>query len=500
MELLNEHHLLVQQQLTTTHEFAAIAYNSRLVVADTLFFCKGNFQVAYLKDAQEKGATMYISEVAYPEVAMDYLIVSNIQKAMSLISAAFFGYPNNQLQTIAFTGTKGKTTAAYFTKTILDHTHPQRVALFSTVNTTVGNQPEDTFKSSLTTPESLDLLTNMNTAVTNGLDHLIMEVSSQAYKKQRVYNLKYDVGVFLNISRDHIGKNEHPNFEDYFFCKKQLLVNSRQCVINADTDYLADVYAAANATSRPEAIYLYQKQGKATSDLPIDFKYESLVETLQQNRIKLVAVSPKAKALNIDGEYQISIPGDYNEGNAVAAAISAALMGASVADIQRGLDNTSIPGRMESYPTKEHGTIYVDYAHNYASLHSVLSFLKEQSPNSKVYVITGSAGDKGIDRRPGLGKAIGEAADVAYLTTDDPASEDPQAIAQTIWDHVDNPAVEVHYIADRKEAILTALERSVPGDTVLVAGKGQDAYQIVKGKHELYDGDSQIVEKYAKGH
>ncbi len=499
--LLKEHDLLIKSQFRDLNQkFRHIAYNSREVTEDSLFFCKGNFREAYLVDAQGNGATGYMAEKVYDGVSIPGMIVKNIQKSMSLISAAFFGFPQNNLPTIAYTGTKGKTTSAYFTKTILDQTYQKRVGLFSTINTVVGPTTNDIKKSSLTTPESLDLFTNMAAVVENGMSHLVMEVSSQAYKKQRVYNLHYDVGIFLNISPDHIGRNEHPTFADYLHCKEQLLVNSRVCILNADSDHMTDVYYTAKATSEPDDIFIYHRAGgQKNVDLPLDFEYASLADSLTENRIRLTAVSKKARDLQIDGDYEISIPGDYNEGNAVAAAISSALMNASQADIQYGLAHTTVPGRMEIYPTKKHGTVYVDYAHNYGSLHAVLDFLKSQSADGKVIVITGSTGDKGIDRREGLGRAIDESADVAYLTTDDPATEDPQKIAEEIAAHIDTQRIKTTYIADRETAIKTAVLESGRGDLVVVAGKGHDAFQKIDGQNVPYEGDSKIVAKLVKG-
>ncbi|AQW22369.1 UDP-N-acetylmuramoyl-L-alanyl-D-glutamate--2,6-diaminopimelate ligase [Lentilactobacillus curieae] len=499
-KLLSEHDLLVKtsHNLDLNADYAGITYDSRAVQDGFLFFCKGNFKPEYLSSAKDKGATTYVSEVEYADVELPAIIVNNVQKTMSLLSAAFFGFPQNKLTTIAYTGTKGKTTSAYFTKNILDHQY--KVGLFSTIDTIVGTGADDEFKSSLTTPESLDLFTNMNRVVNNKLDHLVMEVSSQAYKKNRVYGLKYDVGIFLNISPDHIGRNEHPTFADYLHCKEQLLVNSNSVVINADGSHLLDTYMTAKATTEPENIYLFAKaESENSKEYPIDFEYRSLADSLESNRISLKAISEKGQQLGIDGDYEIGLPGDYNESNAVASAIASALVGAQQDNIKAGLARIVIPGRMEHFNTQSHGTVYVDYAHNYASMDSVLSFLKSQNPHGKVIVVTGSAGDKGIDRRPGLGKAIGQSADIAILTADDPGYEQPKDIADTIADNINNDSVQVKYIENRETAIKQAIESSQSGDVVLIAGKGRDPYQKVNGVDTPYAGDAQIVAEYTKG-
>ncbi len=500
-ELLNEHDLLVHSDLIDNQTlFSAIAYNSKLVSKNCLFFCKGNFKPQYLIEAQKRGAICYMAENHYENVTIPGIFVKDIQKSMSLISAAFFAFPQNQLKTVAYTGTKGKTTSAYFTKAILDETFPEKVGLFSTINTVVGNQPGDVFKSHLTTPESLDLFTNMNRVVKNGLSHLVLEVSSQAYKKDRVYNLKYDVGNFLNISPDHIGKNEHPTFADYMHCKEQLLVNSRRVVINANMDHIEDIYMAAKTTTQPEDIFMFARKGISVNDkYPIDFEYFSKEDSLTSNQIQINPLSEKAKSLGLKGIFKVSIAGDYNEENATAAAISASLVGASNVDVSYGLSHTTVPGRMESYSTKKHGKVYVDYAHNYASLNSVLAFLHEQEPSAKISVVTGSTGDKGQDRRSGLGKAINQFANRAYLTTDDPGTENPKTIAQEIAEYIVKPNITVRYIADRKAAIKNALSESSKNNIVLVAGKGQDKYQKIDGKDVPYESDSAIVSELSKG-
>lgn len=264
-------------------------------------------------------------------------------------------------------------------------------------------------------------------------------------------------------------------------------------MFNADGTHLTDIYYTAKATTQPENIYIYgrQREGQET-EYPIDFLYHSIEDSLTENEIQITANTEKAKKLHIDGAYHIAIPGDYNEGNAVAAAITSALMGAKPSEIEYGLSNTTVPGRMEIYQTKDHGTIYVDYAHNYGSLHSVLDFLKSQAPKSKVTVITGSTGDKGIDRREGLGKAINESADQAYLTTDDPATEDPKKIAEEIAQHIDPTQVATSYIADRKQAITKAVTESKKGDLVVVAGKGMTNIKRLTAKCALRS-DAAIV-------
>ncbi|WP_429971026.1 UDP-N-acetylmuramoyl-L-alanyl-D-glutamate--2,6-diaminopimelate ligase [Fructilactobacillus sp. Tb1] len=493
--ILLEHNLLKEENKTNHTKFDYVSYDSRDIKSNTLFFCKGNFKPEFLTGAKNAGATGVVAEHHMAEsVGMTEFVVTDIQKAMSILSAAFFEFPQDEMKTIAITGTKGKTTSAYFVFDSIKQASNNKTALFSTVNTVLGAKPEDTFKSHLTTPESLDLFKNMRTAVDNGMKYLIMEVSSQAYLKNRVYGLKFDVGSFLNISPDHVGENEHPTFANYLHCKEQLLVNSNVVILNAETADFADVYYTAKATTDPENIYLFARNGGDVS-LPVDldFVFNSHEDTLNDSKITLTALSKKAKALNVAGDYTVGIPGDYNEYNATDAIISAGLVGFDANELFAGIRDTRIPGRMEMYRSKDHGVVYVDYAHNYASTKALLNFLKRQSPEGKVSVVVGSPGNKGIDRREGFGKALSEEADVAYLTTDDPAFEDPMDIAKTIDSYINHDHVKVIFEMDREKAIKDAIMNSTPNDISVVIGKGQDPYQKINGVDTPYPTDSKVV-------
>ncbi|ANZ58294.1 UDP-N-acetylmuramoyl-L-alanyl-D-glutamate--2,6-diaminopimelate ligase [Fructilactobacillus lindneri] len=498
--ILYEHGLLQSTNAMGHPEFEYISYDSRDIQKNTLFFCKGNFKPEYLETAKEAGATGVVSERHLPASAgMNEFIVKDIQKSMALLSAAFFNYPQDELYIIAITGTKCKTTSAYFVRDAIQNATNDKVAIFSTINTVIGNAPSDNFKSHLTTPESLDIFHNMRRAVNNGMKILVMEVSSQAYLKNRVYGLKYDIGSFLNISSDHVGENEHPTVANYLHCKEQLLVNSKITIINAETDNLKDVYYTAKATCNPENIYLFaRKNAKLEIPIKLDFIYSSEVDTLKLNEIYMQSLTKKAKKLDLDGSYRLGLPGDYNEPDAADAIISAGIAGFKRSDLTKGIASTQIPGRMEIYETKHNGTVYVDYAHNYSSMHSLLSFLKSQNPDGKVIVVVGCTGNKGIIRRKGIGKALSENADVAYLTMQDPAFEDPKEISKEIDSHIDHSKVDVHFVMNRETAIADAIKQGKNDDIIVIAGKGRDPYQKINGVDTPYPTDTVIVKELVK--
>lgn len=498
--ILTEHGLIQEIVSGEDVSFDEVTYDSRNVKPNTLFFCKGNFKPEYLAMAKEMGATGYVAEQKYDEGnGLTQIIVNNVQKAMSLVGAAFYCYPQNDLFVIAYTGTKGKTTSSYFAKSILDNANNNKTALISTIDTVVGNQPSQRFKSHLTTPESLDIFNYMRQSVNNGMTSLVMEVSSQAYKKLRVYGLHFDVGIFLNISPDHIGPNEHPTFADYLHCKEQLMVNSTHCIIDADTDYMLDVYEAAKATTGPDKIYLFSRNKKEFKDVQIDFNFSSISDTIDSNEIRVVANSQKAKKMNVEDDYKIGVVGDYNEANAMSAIIASALDNASAQDAKKGLKDVFVPGRMESYKSNHNGTIYVDYAHNYASMHALLGFLKSNNPDGKVIVVVGSPGNKGLDRREGFGKALTESADIAFLTSDDPAFEDPKDIINEIDSYINHDKVDVHIELDRKMAIKKAIHAGDNNAMIVVAGKGRDPYQKINGVDTPYETDPVVVQNVLRG-
>lgn len=337
------------------------------------------------------------------------IIVTDIRKALALLSMAFYDYPQEKLKLIGITGTKGKTTVAYFTKQILDLATNKKTALLSTLNTTLDGVTF--FKSKLTTPESLDLYRMMAEAVANGMTHLVMEVSSQAYKVARVYGLTFDVGIFLNISPDHIGPIEHPTFEDYFYCKRQLVANSRQVILQHEIDHFDLLQELAEKQMIPVITY---------GNEAADYQVKPLDHPLA------FALSSTEDRLELNGEYKILLAGDFNKENAAAALIASALVGADQAAGRQGLAEALVPGRMNLLLKSNGAHIYVDYAHNYLSMKSLLAFAKEQHLNGKLLVITGSTGNKAESRRDGLGQAIGEYADIAVLTSDDPNFEDPK--------------------------------------------------------------------------
>ncbi|WNZ95274.1 UDP-N-acetylmuramoyl-L-alanyl-D-glutamate--L-lysine ligase [Streptococcus iniae] len=446
--------------------FNHISYDSRDVSTDTLFFAKGaTFKADYLKNAIKEGLQAYISEIDY-DLGIPAIIVTDIKKAMSLIAMQFYGNPQEHLKSLAFTGTKGKTTATYFAYHILKQSH--KPAMLSTMNTTLDGI--HFFKSQLTTPESLDLFKMMAECVKNGMTHLIMEVSSQAYLVGRVYGLTFDVGVFLNISPDHIGPIEHPTFEDYFYHKRLLMNNSRAVIINSGMDHF-DILAEQVA-NQDHVFY-----GNGSNNQVLDSKAFSF-----------------STEGDLAGHYDIQLIGRFNQENAIATGLACQKLGASLEDIHQGIATTTVPGRMEVLTHPSGAKVFVDYAHNGDSLEKLVSVVEEHQ-KGVITLIIGSTGNKGESRRADFGHVINQHPQLnVILTADDPNFEDPQVISEEIASHVSRP---ISIISDRELAIKEGLKcRKNATDALIIAGKGADAYQIVNGTKTDYLGDLAVAKQH----
>ena len=284
--------------------FGSITYDTRQVVSNTLLCCKGRFKAEYLDGIDDRGLAAYVAENDFSAATKaPGLIVNDARKAMSLLSAAFYGYPQDQLKVVGITGTKGKTTAAYLTQAMLNGCSGGKCALFSSVDNCLDGHTYA--ESDLTTPESMDAFRMMREAADNGMEYLVMEVSSQAYKVDRVFGLTFDVAAFLNISPDHISPIEHPTFEDYFHCKRQIVKNCRSLVLGT-------------ACAHADLI----RQDAAIADIPIT------AFALGEASAADVTAWPESAdhsrfAIAVEGEQigslSLQLDGDFNYANAAAS-------------------------------------------------------------------------------------------------------------------------------------------------------------------------------------
>ena len=272
-----------------------------------------------------------------------------------------------------------------------------------------------------------------------------------------------------------------------------LFDHSEQIVLNADSDHFSELIEHAEMIVPRDGIWLY---GREDEDAPkADVYYETVEADLQGSTFAVRQVGQQAERLGIAETYRLDMPGDFNQGNAVAAMIAARLVGADTAAMQQGLEVVKIPGRMQVLTSAAHGTIYVDYAHNYASIAALLQFVRQNETVEKLHIVVGAPGNKGVSRRPGIGQAVSEGADVVYLTSDDPQFEDPNAIADEIQAAITNEQVVINREMDRTTAIQQAITAAGPRDVVVLAAKGLDEYQKINGVDTPYENDWAVANR-----
>lgn len=478
IKILENEKLIKIKECDNNTQIEFISYDSRSIKPNTMFFCKGeHYKPEYLDQAISKGATIYISEEKY-DVDLQYIIVSDIQKAMAVIALEFYDYPFRDLETIGITGTKGKTTVSCFIKNILDEYTNSKTALISTIKYYTGTTDELAHN---TTPEAIELERLFNETKQNGIKYLTMEVSSQGYKRDRVYGVEFKNAIFLNIGEDHISNAEHPNFEDYLQCKIQLVKNSRRIVINKNTDYFDVIFSECKG----KEVITYGTDDTA------DYYYENVEKT--ESGFKFDAVS---KVDNYRQNFEINILGRFNIENALAAITILKKIGIDDESIKRGLLKTSVNGRMNIFE-KNGITVIVDYAHNALSYKTLYESIKLDFPNRRIVSVGGSHGSKSYNRRKAFAEFVAGNSDYVYLTALDPQDEKVEDICKDIMLYIEDKE-KCETIPDRKTAVETAIQNAKPGDVVVLVGKGEEDYQKVHGGLEKYESDIAIAKRMLK--
>lgn len=454
-----------------------ITYFSKEASKNNLFICKGaKFKEDYLNEAINNGINCYISEIKYDNKT-PAIIVKDVRKAMSLAAIFFYENPENTLKLTGITGTKGKTTTAFYIKKILDTYLGHQTGLLSTVKVITSKNNEE--ESHLTTPESLDLQKMLYNAKDNDLKYLTMEVSSQAYKHNRVFGMKYDIGIFMNIDKDHIGPNEHNSYEEYLSCKSELMKNCETAIIMHDTREFNKIKQIANENAKK--VIIIGKEGD-------DYYLKNVKKEENCFSFDLVLKNGSIEHYTIDQE------GRFNIKNAFCAIVTAKEYGIPYEVIKKAIEHITIPGRMNVFNNQKI-TVIVDYAHNNLSFKELFKSLKKDYPNARVTVVCGSSGSKNQMRRKAIGTMIGKYADKIYLTAEDPQFEETQDICNEVAKYIIPHKKPYCIIEDRTTAIEKAIEQSDKGDIIIVTGKGEEHYQKINGEYEYYESDISVVER-----
>lgn len=448
-----------------------LEHNSKNVTANTLYICKGlNYKPEYLAEAISNGATAYIAEqenITQPN--FPHIVVTNIRKALAVTSCMFFDFPADKINMIGLTGTKGKSTTAYYIKSILDNYMSEKklpdTAIISSINTYDGKEIKESL---ITSPESIDLQKHISNAVDANIENLVMEVSSQALKLDRVYNVFYNVGVFLNISEDHISSIEHPDFEDYFSSKLKFFNQVETACINLDSDHIDKILE--NAKNVKKIITFSTKNPNADV---YGYSIKKLTHT---------SISFRVKTAQFDEEILLTMPGLFNVENALAAIATALVLNIPFKNIFDGLRVAKASGRMEAHISKDGNIIViVDYAHNKLSFQKLYESTRFEYPDKNIVTVFGCPGGKAQLRRKDLGTLSGINSKVSYLTAEDPGPENAVDICNEIAEYITKEHGNYKIIEDRGEAIKEAILEN-PNSVVLITGKGNETRQKIGKK------------------
>lgn len=452
-----------------------IENNSKEVKKGFLFVAIKGFDVdghQFVGKAIENGAIAVMVEegcdlkaLAIPE-GITIIMAKNTREALAIASSNFYGNPSRNFKLIGVTGTKGKTTTTFMIKEILEKAG-KKVGLIGTIATYVnGKKIKD---SDRTTPESLELQREFAQMKEQGVEVVVMEVSSQSLKLHRVDGCEFDIVLFTNFSEDHISPKEHPDMEDYFNSKLKLFQMCKTGITNAD-----DLYGAKIPKLFPNSnIVTYGIDNYAkilAKDITITNSY----------------VDFKAKITDKNERIKTCIPGRFSVYNSLAAICVAQKFGISPEIVKDALISVRVPGRSELVDNKREVPIMIDYAHSPESLQNILQAVKSYT-RGKVISVFGCGGDRDPGKRPIMGEISGRIADFTFITSDNPRTEKPEEIVSQIEEGIKKTKGKYKVVIDRTQAITEAIRMATKKDIIVLAGKGHEPYQEINGVKHPYD-------------
>ncbi len=479
-DLLNEISYQLEQGSVSV-PVSELIYDSRKACKDGVFVCISGAVTdghTFIDSVVENGVTSVIveKEVEVPK-GVTVVRVESTRMALACMSAAFFGYPAKELKTIGITGTKGKTTTSYMVKSILERTG-FKTGLIGTIETIIGDQHIPAVN---TTPESYVGQKTFREMVDAGMECVVMEVSSQGLMLHRVGGFVFDYGIFTNLEPDHIGPNEHKDFEEYMRCKSMLFKQCRVGIVNID-----DTHAEAVLEGHTCNVETYGFSPNA------DLCAEN-VGLINKPGFLGVSYSISGK---MQMDVEMDVPGKFSVYNSLAAIAICRHFGVKEEAIKEALKGIRVKGRVELLPVSDHFTLMIDYAHNAMSLESLLTTLREYDPK-RLVCLFGCGGNRSKLRRYEMGEISSKLADLTVITSDNPRNEEPNAIMEDILTGVKKADGEYVMIADRKEAIRYCMVNAQEGDVIVLAGKGHEDYQEIQGKK--YHMDERELVQQVKG-
>lgn len=451
-------------------EVTFITDDSRKVTEGSIFVCiKGARFDGHDVAAQmlEKGAVCVVCErdMGLP----NQIVVENTRKAISLMCANYFGRPADKLKLIGITGTNGKTTTAFLIKNMLKKLG-KKSGLIGTVKNMAGDKE---YPAALTTPESFELHSLFNEMVNEGCEYCVMEVSSQALAQFRVEGLHFAAGIFTNLTQDHL--DYHGSFENYAEAKSMLFTESDICILNLDDEHAMSMLR--NTEGRMVTYSVNQDESDYTA------KYI---------RYKNDGIEYELVTMGYVERVKVGIPGEFTVYNSMAAAVTLIELGFDFSEVLYALSlSEGVKGRIEVVPTDTDYTVIIDYAHSPDGLENIISSLRKIA-KARIITVFGCGGDRDRTKRPIMGAIAAKLSDVIVVTSDNPRTEDPDAIIEDILTGIKGSKVRKIVETDRTKAIRAALEEAETDDIVLLAGKGHETYQIF-GTEKIHYDEREVV-------
>lgn len=484
-------------------EIKGIEYDSRKIKEDFIFVAMAGNTVDghnFIQKAIDSGAKIIITEkniniLEYKNADdVSFVLVKNIRKKLGIIASNYYGYPQNKIKIIGITGTNGKTTSSFILENILEKT--------ARIGTTGNRILDEEFETVNTTPESLELIKLIDKSVKKGADYFIMEVSSHALEIGRVDMLKFDSAIFTNLTQDHL--DFHKTMENYFNAKKKIFSmlrndkNNGKGIINIDDEHGAKIYSEKNKDNYI-SVSIKNEEADILGDILNYTNNGMKVKINLKNYLKKINSHFKDKGEDYEEEYkfEMGLIGEYNLYNVLGCVASALSFGIKMNDIIKKLETMqAVPGRFETIKNNMEARIVVDFAHTDDGLLNVGKTLKQITDN-QVITIFGAGGDRDHEKRPKMAKAAIQFSDYIILTSDNPRTENPINILADIEKGLIDekyPFDKYLIISDRERAIKHGIKLLKKGDSLLIAGKGHENYQII-GTQKIHFDDRETVRK-----
>lgn len=465
-------------------EITDICYDSRKASDGKIFVAMVGTVVdghEYVKSAYDKGARVFVVEHAVSleeDENVTIIQVKNTRIALAVLSKNFFDDPSSKMTMIGITGTKGKSSITCILKKVLDSAG----YITGTIGTTGIFYKDKEIPSVNTTPESYETYKYLFEMHKAGCTHVVMEVSSQGLMMSRVHGIIFDIGVFTNLSPDHIGKGEHDSFEHYLECKSLLFKQTKFAFANADSEFYKKV--TENAVCPVKTFGIHQNADLCAKNV-------SLVRDG-----KLLGVCFDCISENQNFNVFANVPGEFTVSNCLAVISVALKLNIETDIIKNALSNIFVKGRMELVGNTKDYSIIIDYAHNAVSLESILKTIREYSPK-RIVCLFGCGGNRPKMRRFEMGEISGKYADFSILTSDNSRFEKPEDIINDILVGMKKTNGKYIAITNRVDAIHYAIDNALPGDIIIIAGKGHEMYQEIEGVKHPFN-EAEIICDYLK--